>query len=84
MWLLVVTAIAIAALVTSLLALSRFPKRIRQPTTYPPQYGPPQAYGPPRGAYPAGPAPYPPAPSPDPEAATWVPRSRCAELNITD
>jgi hypothetical protein len=83
-WLMLVTAIAIAALVTSLLVLSRLPRR-PPPPKYSSQYGSlPTGYGAPQRGYPSGPPAYPPGPIADPQAATWVPRSRCAELNITD
>jgi len=76
-WLLLLTAIAIAGLVTNVLVLSRLPRR--QQGYPPPQFPqqpppPPPAYGWPQSA----------PPTIDPQATTWVPGSRCAELNITD
>lgn len=75
-WLLLLTAIATAGLVTNLLVLSRLPRRQQgyPPPQYPQQPPPPPTYGWPRSA----------PPPIDPPATTWVPGSRCAELNITD
>ncbi len=83
-WLVLVTAIAVAALVTSLVVLSRLPRRAAPPQygSYPPQYGPtPTVYAPQPQAGPFSNAPTMIA---DPDTTKWIPRSRCAELNITD
>jgi hypothetical protein len=75
-WLLLLTAIAIAGLVTNLLVLSRLPRRQQgyPPPQYPQQTPPPPAYRWPQSG----------APTIDPQATTWVPGRHCAELNITD
>jgi hypothetical protein len=87
-WLVLVTAIAIAALVASLVVLSRLPRQPAPPDgrVYPPQYGAtPTVYAPrSQSGYPRGSRSNAPMIIADPDATSWVPRSRCAELNITD
>jgi hypothetical protein len=85
LWLLLLTAIASAGLVTNLMVLSRLPRRQQAypPPQYPQQPPPPQQTAPP----PAYGWPQSAPPTIDPQATTWVPGSpgsRCAELNITD
>jgi hypothetical protein len=84
-WLLLLTAIAIAGLVTNLMVLSRLPRRQQgYPAPQYPQQAPPPHQPPPPPAYGWSQSS---APTVVPQETTWVPGrpgSRCAELNITD
>jgi len=106
MWLLLITAISVAALVVSVMVWSRLPKHPASRSPFLPQQQSqflpvppaftsaqrqspvppvPPTFAPPQGGFPHGPASVDePTVVRDLPETTWVPRSRCAELNITD